>query len=595
MSTLNEAAKSHLVKFGTRLNEAKHGQKKSIVIEALAYFGWDNHHKFYNELKSLGWTSGKKTRADYGSTSQSEESLRALAAVTKMSARANGKTLLETPNAISILSQNGHDFGSISNVNRLLRQRNLTAKQMKQESSHGNFRTEYPNQVHLIDPSLCVLYYPPGTKKGLRVQKYTTAAEQYKNKPEMLEKIKRLRVWRYVMVDHFSGLISVKYYESEGENQTILYDFMLWCWGKLSGSPFHGVPTNMYWDKGSAMTSKAIRNACNCLNINAVAHTTHLARAKGAVEKANDLVEKNLEGRLFLEPVHSVDELNEVAIKWQNLYNANRIPNYNAKHGRHGKARTDAWLMIMQPAFIQYLRALPSAEYCRYIFTHEPVTKQVKGNLEITFTHPKAKKTLTYSLEELHGIGAGKQVLVSPVVIGNSGNITVTVENPLGPNAIHEVEPVVFNEMGYRVNSPVFGEGFDTKKDTVIDTNQKEIDRAAYPGLTDEDIVKAKAKKTTPFNGKIDAISHLKNTDLPAAITPTGTSMELPDEFIPADVKPLSALQLKRAVMKELGRDLEEADVAFLSHYNEVFPDDVQSIVDEILRPKATPLKLVNN
>lgn len=594
MTTITEAAKNDLATFGNRLNDAKHGQKSDIVNEALTYFGWDNHHKFYKELKKLGWTSGKKTRADYGTTGQSEEALRALAAVTKMSARANGKTLLETPNAISILAQNGYNFGSVSNTNRLLRQRNLTAKQIKQDSSHGNFRTEYPNQVHQVDPSLCVLYYPPGTKKGLRVQKYTTAAEQYKNKPEMMEKIKRLRVWRYVMIDHFSGLISVKYYESEGENQHILYDFLLWCWGKLSGSPFHGVPTNLYWDKGSAMTSKSIKNACECLQINAVAHTTHLARAKGAVEKANDLVEKNLEGRLFLEPVHSVDELNEVAIKWQNLHNANRIPNYNSKHSRHGKARTDAWLMIMQAEYIQHLRTLPSAEYCRYIFTHEPKSKQVKGNLEITFLHHKAKQTLTYSLAELDGVGAGMKVLVSPVMIGDSGNITVTVENPFGENAIHEVEPIVFNEMGYRVDSPVFGEGFDTKKDTVIDANQKEMDRLAFPGLTDEDIVKAKAKKVTPFNGEIDAISHLKNTELPAAITPKGSTMNLPDQFQPTLAKPLTAFELKRAVMQNLGRDLEQADVEFLSHYKEVFADDVPSIVDALLRPKSSPLKLVN-
>jgi hypothetical protein len=286
--------------------------------------------------------------------------------------------------------------------------------------------------VHQVDPSLCVLYYPPGKKKGLRVQKYTTAAEQYKNKPEKLEEIKRLRVWRYVMIDHFSGLISVKYYESEGENQNILYDFLLFCWGKLQDSPFHGLPTNLYWDKGSAMTSKAIKNACSCLQVNAVAHTTHLARAKGAVEKANDLVEKLFEGRLFLEPVHSVAELNEVVINWQNAYNANRIPNYNAKHNRHGKARTDAWLMIMQPAFIQYLRALPSAEYCRYIFTHEPVTRKVSGELEVGFRHPKVKQSLRYSVAELDGIYVGQQVLVSPVVVGDSGNITVTIENPLG-------------------------------------------------------------------------------------------------------------------------------------------------------------------
>jgi len=592
---ITETAKVQLLEFGKRLNGAKHGEKSKIVAEAIAYFGFSNHHKFYNELKKLGWSSGKKTRFDAGSTSQSEESLLLLAAVSKASARANGKTLMETPNAISVLSQNGYKFTSPSNVNRLLRQRNLTAKQMKQDTTHGHFRTEYPNQVHLVDPSLCVLYYPPGTKKGMRVQKYTTFEEQYKNKPEQIEKISHLRVWRYVMIDHFSGLVSVRYYESAGESQTILYDFLLWCWGKLAGSPFHGVPDCLYWDKGSANTSKAIKNALDCLKVKHVAHTTHLARAKGGVEQANNLVEKLLEGRLFLEPVHSVDELNQVAIAWQNAYNANLIPNYNSTHQRHGKARTDAWLMIMQPAFIKYLRALPAADYCRYIFTHEPVYRTVSGELEITFRHPKAKKSLSYSVADLDGIHAKQKVLVSPVVIGDEAKVMITIECPLGENVIHEVSPVLFNEMGFRVGAPVFGEGFDTKKDTIIDTNQKRMDRAAYPNLNDDEINKAKAKKITPFEGNIDAVSHIKTINLPAAITPAGTQMDLPTEFQPTPQQPMSRLEIKQAVIVALGRDLEVEDVERLNQYKEVFADDIPQIVIDLNQPKTSMLKLVNN
>ena len=591
---LNETAKQQLIAFAKRLNNAKHGTKQSIINEALAYFSWSSHHKFYAELSKLGWTSGKTKRKDAGSTSQNEESLKLLASISRNSTRANGKTLMETPNIISVLSQNGHAFTSPSNVNRLLRQRELTAKQVKQESSHGHFRTEHPNQVHLVDPSLCVLYYPPG-KKGMRVQKFTTFEEQYKNKPEQLEKIKNLRVWRYVLVDHFSGLVAVRYYESAGESQEILYDFLIWAWGKLTESPFHGVPVHLYWDKGSANTSKAIKHALTCLNVNNIAHTTHLARAKGAVEQANNLVEKEFEGRLFLEPVQSVDELNLFAEKWQNAFNANLLPNKNTKHNRHGLARTDAWLKIMLPEHKQHLHELPSLDYCRYIFTHEPVSRKVSGELEITFVHPKVKKSLTYSLADLDGISRNKKVLVSPLVIGDQTNVLITIENPLGEDTIHEVSPVVFNEMGFRVDSPVFGEGFDTKKDSVVDTNQKELDRLAYPDMLDAEIDKAKAKKATPFNAEIDALSHIKNIDLPAAITPKGSTLDMPSEFVPTEAKPLSPLALKRAVMNALGRDLEQADIDVLAGYEEVFVEDIEAIVAEITNPKPAVLKLVNN
>jgi hypothetical protein len=592
---ISEQAKIDLIGFGKQLQHARHGEKSNIVDGALSHFGWDSHHTFYRELKKLGWTSGKQTRKDAGSTSQDEQSLLMLAAMSKTSARANGKTLMETPNAISVLSQNGFKFTSPSNVNRILRGRNLTAKQMKQDTTHGHFRTEFPNQVHLVDPSLCVLYYPPGSTKGMRVQKYTTMQEQYKNKPEMLEKIKNLRVWRYVMVDHFSGLVSVKYYESAGESQEILYDFLIWAWAKASGSPFHGLPRTMYWDKGSANTSKAIRYALSCLSVEDIAHTTHLARAKGAVEQANNLVEKLLEGRLLFEPVNSVEELNVVAANWQNAYNANLIPNYNAKHNRHGMARTDAWLKIMQPEFIHHLRELPAADYCRYIFTHEPVLRTVSGELEITFRHPVAKKSLTYSVADIEGIHAKKKILVNPIVLGNDAKVLVTIAQPLGHDIKCELAPVVFNEMGFRVDSPVFGEGFDTKKDSAVDTNQKALDRVAFPNLLDADIEKAKAKKVTPFEAEIDAISHIKDIYLPAAITPKGSALDLPSEFVPTPAKPLTPLALKRAVINALGRDLEQSDIDVMAKYEEVFVEDIDAIVAEILRPKLAALKLVNN
>jgi hypothetical protein len=591
---ISDAAREMVLNYGQQLNNAKSGTKGAILSRALTELGWGKD-KFYRTLKNLTGGSGRKTRKDAGTTSQDMASLTLLAAAGKASARANGKTLLETPNLISILSENGHKFTSASNVNRLLRDNNMTAKQAKQDTTHGHFKSLHSNHVHLADASMCVLYYPPGKKKGMKVQKYTTMQEQYKNKPEMLEKIKRLRVWRYVMVDHYSGLITVKYFECAGENQQVLYDFLLFGWGKLTGSPYHGLPRYLYWDKGSAMTSKAIKHALGCLKVDHIAHTTHLARATGAVEKANDLVEKLFEGRLFLEAVNSVEELNQAVITWQNAYNGNRITNYNAKHSRHGMARTDAWLTIMQSENIQHLRALPDLDYCRYIFTHEPVSRLVKGDLEISFRHPVAKQKLSYSLANLDGIFAGLKVFVSPLVINDECKVLVTIENKFGDDVLHEVAPIEFDMGGFRNETPVFGEGFDTKQDTVVDANQKSLDRLAYPNLTDEEIEKAKKKKTSPFNGEIKAISQLNNIDLPAAITPKGSKFDKPTEFIPEAAKPLSPLALKLAVIAALGRDLEERDTDILAQHIEVFPEDIPHIVDEITRIKSPTLKLVNS
>jgi len=120
------------------------------------------------------------------------------------------------------------------------------------------------------------------------------------------------------------------------------------------------------------------------------------------------------------------------------------------------------------------------------------------------------------------------------------------------------------------------------------------MDRVAYPGMLDEEIDKAKAKKVTPFNAEIDALSHIKNIDLPAAITPKGSKLDMPTEFVPTEAKPLSPLELKRAVMNALGRDLEPKDIDVLAQYQEVFIEDIAGIVAEIQNPKSSILKLVN-
>ena len=592
MQGINNDARMILADYGQRLANAKHGTKSGILTEAMEFFGW-SRDTFYRNLQKLGFDSGRNRRKDAGTTSQCEKSLLTLAAVTKNSARANGKTLTETTDAISILSENGHEFKSPSTVNRLLRQRKLTAKQNKQATSHGEIRTLYPNHLHEVDASLCVLYYPPNSKKGMRVQKHTSFDEHYKNKPEQLKKIERYRVWRYVMVDHYSGVISTRYYECAGENQHVLYDFMLWAWAQKSGSPFHGMPTYLYWDKGSAMTSKAIRHAMKSLKIKDIAHATGVANATGAVEKANDIIEKRFEGRLFLEPVASVDELNEVAVKWQHAYNANLIPNYNAKHSRHSLPRTDAWLHIMRAENKQYLRTLPNLDYCRYIFTHEPESRIVKGNLQITFVHPQIKKSLTYRLANLDGVSVGDTVMVSPLVVGDEYKVLVIVDMPLADDIIHEVAPVEFDEVGYRVNAPVFGEEFSDHQDSQIDSNQKEMDRMAYPDLSDEEIKKAKKKKITPFNGEIDALSHIANLNTPAAITPKGEAFTVPDQFTPETRKPLSPLDLKIAVTNGLGRDLESYEFDVLAGYAAVYSEDVAAIVAELHSGLAKPLAKV--
>jgi hypothetical protein len=133
---------------------------------------------------------------------------------------------------------------SNAHLGRLLRQRNLHAAAMKQAAPAVSMKSLHPNHVHQVDPSYCVLYYLPKRGGGAEsfIQRIAGDDEFYKNKPQNFERAASFRVWRYVLTDHYSGTLMVRYYQSAGESVENLYDFLLWCWSRHQNRPFHGVP-----------------------------------------------------------------------------------------------------------------------------------------------------------------------------------------------------------------------------------------------------------------------------------------------------------------------------------------------------------------
>lgn len=573
--------------FAERLAKAKHGGRGPVIEEALRYFGWPNASRLYRELERHGWKSGRKPRADRGTTKQDEEALQMLASGLRQGVRANGKQQMQTPTMRSVLVANGKEMLSNSRLNSLLRARSTSARQMAQARPHTHLRSLYPNHVHEVDPSYCVLYYPPG-QPGQR-QKFASEDEFYKNKPENFERVKHFRVWRYVLVDHYSGAIRFKYYESAGETAAILFDFLMWAWAQRDNSPFHGVPNILLWDKGSANQSGATKRVMDALKVRHDAHEAGNARAKGAVEVANDLVEKWFESRLLLEPVDSVEEMNAAAWAFQEALNADLVPGFDGKHSRHKQSRYAMWQRIMRADLRQHLRVLPPEHLCRYLLSHEPQSRKVRPDLSITFAHPVAGRSLHYDLSALAGICRDMRVNVSPLIANNSCGVLVELTTALGETAHHEVLPVEFDEAGFRKDAQVIGEGYDRPADTAADIAAKAADRLAYPGMTDEQIKAAKRKKAAPFGGELNAHSHLKEIEHLAPVVPAGQTVELPN-FTPAAAKTLDSIALRMAVCGELRRPLTDAEADYLDTYGEVTEDRLPEIIRAVQAGIRAPI-----
>lgn len=547
------------------LNAAPHGERGLLKAGFCKRLNC-SLQTLHRKLKKIGWSSGRKRRADAGSCSVKEEVLIEAGAVLRYGVRANDKQTMEVPNAVALLTANGREI-EVSNttIRRHLKRMNLDARTQAMPTPHIGMRSLHPNHVHLVDPSLCLLYYSPDGK-----QRFISDAEAYKNKPDTFEKIGALKLWRYVLVDHFSNVVMVRYYQAAGENQANLWDFLLYCWSRLDKRPFHGIPRMLVWDKGSANTSSAIKNALRQLDVETYEHQAGNPRAKGAVEEANNRVEKLFESRLRYQPVSSVEELNRHAEAWTLAYNGNRIPKYDARLRRKGlaqpQARFDLWLRIRP----EQLRILPDLEVCRHLLTAKPAARTVGRDMGISFVHPVAKTSLSYSLRGLSGILPGMKVQVSPLVMGQGCQVYVQFENYQGELDECLLAPLEYDEHGFRTDAPVWGERFDRVPDTAAMTAGKRADEAAFAGLNREQIEKAKARNATPFGG-LDALTHLGEVYVPDYLDRRGTEMTLPARA-QVELRPLDSVTARKLLVRALGRALTTDEAGWL---RQAWPDGI--------------------
>ncbi|UTH73949.1 integrase [Chromobacterium sp. IIBBL 290-4] len=578
-----------------KLDAARHGEQTTLVQEAAVFLGW-SPQTVYRQLKqAVGWQSGRKPRADKGSTVVAEGALVMLGAVQREAIRDNGKQTLFTTTARGMLEQNGIELKvSNSQLNRLIRDRKLNVAAQRCADPVQALRAPHPNHTHEIDPSLCLVYYLKGRQHIMRDRDF------YKNKLENFAKVK-FKVWRYVLYDKASGVIVPWYCESAGENQHKLFEFLMFAWGEQPGRLFQGLPRFLLWDKGSANTSAAIKNLCRALGVETLEHQAGQARVKGGVEGANNIVETQFESRLRFEPVTSIEQLNHAAMTWSRAWNANLIPGQDSRLRRTGLvdaiARIDLWQLI-QP---QQLLLLPPVEVCKAFMTAKEESRKVRPDLTISFKHPQAERTAAYSLRGLDGVNVGDEVRVNAMVFGDCAiQVAVPVYN--GADRVYQVEPERgYDAYGQLLSAPVIGEAYQSMPQTVIEHAASSMDEQAYPGLSTAEAEAARAKRVTPFEGGLKAHSYLQDIELPSYLPRRGTEHALAAPAI--EYAPLTlieaAKQLKQSVTAAGGEWTQDRFQWLAQRYPAGVPEDqLAAIVAELTSPAAgakSPLRVVKS
>ncbi|MBE2242458.1 MAG: DDE-type integrase/transposase/recombinase [Burkholderiaceae bacterium] len=520
----------------------KGGERGRLVREFAALHGCAPQTVHAWLKRHAGRDTGRKKRADAGRTVIAESTLDFIAGSMKLGVRGSGQHIKPLAVAMNIADASGLEVNlSASRIGTLLRQRRLdVARQDESARNHIRMRSLFPNHVHQVDPSLCVVYYLHGRMCVME------EAEFNKNKLDAYAKVK-MKVWRYVRYDHASGAIDVRYYLSEGENQRVLFDFLCHTWSRQPGRLSYGLPKMLLWDKGSANTSHGVRRMLDAMGVQHEAHARHHAWVKGGVENANRLVEIHFESRLRDEPVDNVEALNASAAAWARDYNANALKFIDSRIVRDDgerHVRDDLWALIAHHdgALVE----MPGREACAWFMTGKQETRTVRDG-RITFAHPQSGKSELYIMPNdlaryWHN---GQQLQVEPMLLADCA-LRVSFEQPDGKPLTAQLAPErEFDAFGRSLQSAVIGEERRSAPHTAAQIAGRRIAEATYgQGTTLDQAEEMKARNVRPFQHLNDgkgavAHSHLGRNDLPTRLLPA------PSEARTAE---LDALRLQAAV-----------------------------------------------
>lgn len=508
-----------------------HGSKGKAIEQLMASTG-ASRSKVYRMLGQVTVRPQRKPRADKGQVALNLQEAQTISAWLMEGLRKkNTKQLRTVEQALQELRYAGLVRAervdtatgevlplSVSAVARALRAYGLHPDQLLRPAPAVAIQSLHPNHVWEIDASLCVLYYlsnATGASKKASGLQVMDADKFYKNKPKALERIESERVWRYLVVDHYSGALFCHYVMGAESGHNLVEAFIHAVTPRtVAGQtdPFCGVPFMLYMDPGSANTGALLKNLARRLAVRVDWHAPGNARATGGVEKPQDIWECAFESALRSECIGSLDQLNEAACVYSRFFNATRV------HTRHGRTRTDMWLTIT----VEQKRMAPSMDMLRLLATHSPEDRKVEP-----WPGPVVRFAgKVYDVSKVPNVMIGEKLPItySPYVqdhacvvcLGSDGNENLVL-----------VPEVQYNEAGFPVKANIFGEGPRQAADTVLQTNRKLVERLAMGAETDEAAAANRKAKVPALGGAVRPLDQARNTVLPTPLPKRGVEVDL--------------------------------------------------------------------
>ena len=500
-----------------RLRMAGHGARGALAAEAARRLGV-SVQTLYTRLRKVGFSSGKRLRSDKGDARITEQEIRDVAAMLG-NRRAQGKRIAVVGDAIDIARANGKLSAPISTTTalRLMRLHHCHPAQIDKATPHQPLRTLYPNQLWQLDPSLCVLYYLPQRGSGLQVMDERSFNAR---KPVALARTLKERVLRYVVTDHYSGAIHLRYVMAPGETQEGLFEVLVEAMTQRDGFVVHGVPEQIVWDAGSANMAHGVQNLLRSLGVRQWPHMPGNPRAKGQVECANNIIERRFEARLAFMRVDDLGQLNAAADAWSRDFNSTQV------HRRHSHTRWALWSSRAGG----HIRLCPPRAVCETLLTSRPEPRKVNGELTISFK-PRGFERADYCVAHIPNVHNGDelQVIVSPYA---APNIYVVVRDKENAERFIECAPRVRDDVGFYADAPVPGEQYARPADTVVDASRKDISQRLWGSVERDAADKARKQGRVAMDGAINPMADIEQraSDLPQHIRRPGSELHLPNK-----------------------------------------------------------------
>lgn len=480
----------------------------------------------YRWMARVGHASGRKRRGDAGVFRKLDaDQVRQAASLAFAGTRETGKRLPTFRMVLEIVNANARQDGAVdpetgeinarqmdvapSTLARAMRQLGCHPTQLARPTPAHPQKSRHPNHVWQVDVSTCVLFYL--SNGGVEI---CDVAAFNKNKPSSYERVKEMRVQRYLAVDHCTGAFHLAYLPGHETTRNLL-DFLIPAFHPRPGTPFHGVPKILMVDPGSAQAAPVFRNLARALDLKVLVHEAGNPRAKGSVESSHNVIERLFEGRLIGQTVHDFAHLNALADDWSRVFQSVK------PHSRHGMPRFDAFMRIKPDE----LRLAPGLETTRALVISDPVSRIVTSALTISYA-PHGHGQHDYLVKDLPGVAQGETLWV----VGNPYRlpaIDVLIADAEGREVRHFVAPIPKDDWGFDGHAAVIDEEYKSLPDTFIDRERKGVLRATWGTDDAREIAKRRRGKAVAFDGTLDTFADVKATPVPDYLPRRGTALDV--------------------------------------------------------------------